>query len=74
MFVQHTLRFTKQCHCGTKNKKARAIFLTKVNRRYTVYSWALKQDVGITGFSVLGVCVMRGEELKTVLFALAVIN
>lgn len=54
--------------------KALAIFLSKVNRRCAVYSWVLKQDVGITGFSMMGVCVMRGEELRTVLFALAVVN
>lgn len=43
MFVQRTLRFSKRCHCGTKNKKARVIFLTNVNRccarEFTVGHW-----------------------------------
>lgn len=51
MFVQHTLRFTKRCHCGTKNKSMGDIFdKRKQTLHKAVYSRALKQDVGITEF------------------------
>lgn len=64
MFVQHTLRFTKRCHCGTKNKSMGDI---SDKRKQTllkrVYTRALKQDVGNTGFCALGVSVVRREEV-----------
>lgn len=57
MFVQHTLRFTKRCHCRTKNKSMGDISdKRKQTLHKRVYSWALKQDVGNTGFSAPGVC------------------
>lgn len=47
MFVQHTLRFTKRCHCGTKNKGTGDIFdRRKQTLHKGVYSGALEQDVG----------------------------
>lgn len=66
MFVQHTLRFTKRCHCGTKNKSMGDISdKRKQTQNERVYSRALKQDVGITGLRVLlGVCIVRKEEVS----------
>lgn len=64
MFVQHTLRFTKRCHCGTKNKSTADGFdKRKQTQHKRVYSRALKQDVWITGFCTLGVSVVRREEV-----------
>lgn len=64
MFVQHTLRFTKRCHCGTKNKSMGDISdKRKQTLHKRVYSWALKQDVGNTGFCMLGVSVVCREVL-----------
>lgn len=64
MFVQRALRFTKRCHCGTENKSMGDIFdKRKQTLHKGVYSAALKQDVGITGLCVLGVCVMQREEV-----------
>lgn len=56
MFVQHTLRFTKRCHCGTKNKGTGDIFdRRKQTLHKGVYSGALEQDVG----DYWAVCVGR---------------
>lgn len=64
MFVQHTLRFTKRCHCGTKNKSTGDISdKRKQTLHKRVYSWALKQDVGNTGFCALGVSAVCREVL-----------
>ena len=65
MFVQHALRFTKRCHCRTKNKSGGNIFdRRKQTLHKRVYSRALKQDVGLCwAVCAFGVSVLREEVL-----------
>lgn len=61
MFVQHSLRFTKRCHCGTKNKSMGDIFdKRKQTLHKRVYSESIETRCGdywvVCVLGVSGVC------------------